>query len=99
MYEKIELKQTTIQLDTKTKLGFKGFVEFTDGCRLVVSHETDGFGENLRYYASVEKQTEKNGITVFDVSQGIFCVDLNHVQRACQQLVDKKLSEGIEIIW
>lgn len=98
MYEKIELEQVIIQLNIKTKLGFKGFIEFSDGYRLVVSHETDGFGENLRYYASVEKKTEKDGITSFDVTQGIFCIDLNHAQRACQELVNKKLSEGIEII-
>lgn len=98
MNEKIELEQLTIQLNTKTNLGFKGWVDFSDGCRLVVSHETDGFGENLCYFARLEKKTEKDGIISYEVYQNIFCIDLTHVKRVCQQVFDKKKSEGIKIV-
>ena len=94
----IKLKQTTINLSTKTKLGYKGHLDFSDGWRLVACYETDGFGNDLRYNAGVEKKTEKDGIIKYDVSHGIICMNLEHMEKACQQFVDKKLSEGVEII-
>lgn len=96
--EKIDLHTITIVLEQKTELGYKGFVVFSDGIRLVVSHETDSNGENLRYYASIEKKKEEDGISTYVPSHGIACLDYLHMQRVCQDFVDHEISLGAKIV-
>lgn len=96
--EKIDLHTTTIVLNQKTGLGYKGFVDFSDGIRLVVSHETNSDDENLRYYASIEKKKEENGVCSYVPSHGIACLDYPHMQRVCQDFIDHEISSGAKIV-
>lgn len=100
MIEKVRLKEKTIELNRKTRLGVQGQIEFTDGYRLVIAHETNGFGEDLKFNGSLEKayaDTPLKGMTRYEVIESFSTKTLNEAQDACNRIVDSKFSEGVEI--